>query len=320
MGTQQFNTKTGRRGIEWSDETRNVIGGCLHECRWEMPDGTTAICYAKQLAEEGLARGGYPHGFQHHYWRPKNLRELVAGSTPSLIFCDSMSDLFGSWVPDEQVIAVLEAMREAPQHVYQSLTKAPKRLLKFTEHMPPNLWVGVSSAPDWFMGKRLTPDQQERYTLSAVAALAEVKARTNNITWMSLEPVSWDMAYLFGDHTLDWVVIGAAMNNGRYFQPDAAHVSRLLDVFDVDPTPVFYKGNIKSTFELYEFGSADRNRWREDFPVRPTGEATGPAPAVARRQRQAKTYGWTLNTFLPEDVPAPVAPVARPSAQLTLFG
>ena len=28
--TVQFNPKTGGRGIEWTDETRNAVGGCLH--------------------------------------------------------------------------------------------------------------------------------------------------------------------------------------------------------------------------------------------------------------------------------------------------
>ncbi len=49
--TVQFNPRTGGRGIEWCIETRNAIGGCMHECRWQMPDGSVAICYAEQFAE-----------------------------------------------------------------------------------------------------------------------------------------------------------------------------------------------------------------------------------------------------------------------------
>jgi hypothetical protein len=114
-------------------------------------------------------------------------------------------------------------------------------------------------------------------------------------------------------------VVGAASSGRRYFQPKAAHVAALLDVLDAQGTPTFYKGNIAGTFELHDFGSPARNRWREDFPVRPTGDATGPAPAVLRRQRLARAHGWTLNTFLPEA--AEVAPAApgRPAAQPSLF-
>ena len=52
----QFNTCTRSRGIEWTDETRNATGGCLHDCQWFMPDGTIAVCYAKELAERGVAK------------------------------------------------------------------------------------------------------------------------------------------------------------------------------------------------------------------------------------------------------------------------
>src|SRR2546430_3943423 len=61
-----------------------------------MPDGSVAECYAKTLAESGVAKAAYPHGFEHHYWRPEALRSLTAGDEPLLIFCDSMSDLFAA--------------------------------------------------------------------------------------------------------------------------------------------------------------------------------------------------------------------------------
>lgn len=82
--TKQHNHKTGGRGIQWCDETRNVFGGCFHRCRWEMPDGEIAKCYAEELANNGLARRGYPQGFEHHYYRPDKLSELVRGKTPTL--------------------------------------------------------------------------------------------------------------------------------------------------------------------------------------------------------------------------------------------
>src|SRR5271154_903052 len=88
--TVQFHPRTGNRGIEWCDETRNATGGCMHDCKWEMSDGTIAGCYAKALAENGVAKAGYPYGFEHHYWRPHALRQLTAGSDPRLIFCDSI--------------------------------------------------------------------------------------------------------------------------------------------------------------------------------------------------------------------------------------
>lgn len=323
MGTVQFNPKTGARGIEWCTETRNVLGGCMHRCQWVMPSGEIAECYAKTIAERGPAAAAYKNGFESHYWRPHALRELVAGGAPELVFMDSMSDLFGSWVPEEQVITILETLTKAPQHTYQCLTKAPRRILKFIDHLPGNLWAGVSSAPDFMMGHELTAVQKTRYMHVALETLAEVRQRTGNIVWMSIEPLSWDVADIVAAHpgVLDWVIIGAASSGRRYFQPDALHVDRLLDVLDAQGVATFYKGNIRSLFDLYDFGTGAKNRWREDFPVRAAGSIPGPAPAVARRERMARQHGWTPNMFMPEETPAGPEP-ARPTTavQPALFG
>lgn len=322
MGTIQFKPNGGR-GIEWCDVTMNPVGGCEHACRWTMPDGRVAKCYAEELAENGLARAGYPHGFAHHYWRPNVLREMRAGSAPQLVFIDSMSDLMGHWVPEDQIRQVFAAMRDGGHNTFQALTKNPRRYLKFTSELPPNLWCGASSAPDFFMGKELSRAQQERYMRVALESLREVKARTGNIVWMSVEPLSWDVSALIADYpgALDWAIIGAASDGSRYFQPTSADVDRLLNVFDALGTAVFYKGNIKPTFETYDFGTEAKNRWREDFPVRPTGTTTGPAPAVVRRQLLARRHGWTLNTRLPDAAPERPEPApAAAASQLTLFG
>jgi protein gp37 len=321
MATRQFDPFKGLgRGIEWTDLTAGAIGGCLHDCKWNIGQ-EIASCYAKVLAESGVAKRGYPRGFEAHYWRPNVLKDLKT-STVEFVFVDSMADMFGRWVPDEQVITVLDTLREASWKTFQSLTKAAKRLLKFTDWMPPNLWVGVSSPPDHFMGRELTVEQKTRYMHVALETLAEVKARTGNIVWMSFEPLSHDISGIVAAYpgVLDWAIIGAASNGRRYIQPRAADVDALLDVLDAQGVGTFFKGNIRPLLQDWDFGTPTKNRWREDFPVRPTGDATGPAPAVLRRQRLARRYGWTLNTFL-ADEPEAAAPAPRPAvpAQPSLF-
>jgi protein gp37 len=292
--TTQFNDKTNRRGIEWTDLTLNAVGGCHHACRWSMPDGTVAICYAEELAVNGVARSAYPNGFAAHYWRPNVLRQLSAGREPLLIFVDSMSDLFASNVPAEHVRAVLAAMRRGPHHAYQSLTKAAPIILKYASELPRNLWVGVSSPPDWFMGKRLTRDQQEAMLRRAVEVLREVKEKTGNLVWLSAEPVSWDLTtVLDSGHGLDWIVVGAASAGQRYFQPDKEHIRKLVNLMDATKTPIFYKGNLRPTFAGDGLGTVELNRWREDFP---TAYRDGtPIPAVARRQQKCEEHGWARN-------------------------
>lgn len=264
----------------------------MHGCRWEMPDGTTAICYAESLAESGVASSAYPHGFKHHYWRPGQLQAMAKGKGPLLIFCDSMSDMFAANVPEDQVRQILQTMRKAPHHAYQSLTKAAPQILKYLDDLPPNLWVGVSSPPDWFMGNRLSHGQQRAMLKRSLDVLDEVQRKTGNIVWLSAEPVSWDLAQVFATRacSLDWVVIGAASNGPKYFQPDSGHIHNLLETFDAMKTPVFFKGNIRGLFEANDFGSDRLNRWREDFPA--TYRDGSEIPAVKRRQAECEKHGW----------------------------
>jgi hypothetical protein len=87
------------------------------------------------------------------------------------------------------------------------------------------------------------------------------------------------------------VVIGAASNGPRYFQPDPEHVRKLLVVLDATRTPVFYKGNVRGLFAAHDLGGAELNRWREDFPA--AYRDGTPIPAVARRARQSEVHCWT---------------------------
>jgi protein gp37 len=121
-----------------------------------MPDGKTAECYAKTVAE-GVAQSAYPQGFEHHYYQPHKLSEPLRQQQPARIFIDSMSDLFGAWVPAEQVTQVLAVCREAHWHHFQVLTKNAPRLKQFD--LPPNVWVGVSAPPSSMFGKALDHDQ-----------------------------------------------------------------------------------------------------------------------------------------------------------------
>lgn len=227
------------RGIEWCDYTWNAVGGCMHECRWKMPDGTIAVCYAEATAN-AVAMGAYPEGFQHHYWRPDKLTEPLGQRKPAKIFLDSMADLMGHWVPDDQIETVLDVCRQAHWHTFQLLTKNAPRLLKF--NFPANVWVGVSSPPDFYMGNELSIEQKNRMLSRSLDVLSQVYA---SVRWMSIEPLSWDISLVLKDYALDWAIVGAASNGRNYFQPDPAHVQSVLDVLDAHSTPVFFKGNLK---------------------------------------------------------------------------
>lgn len=228
------------RGIEWTDWTWNAVAGCKHRCRWQMPDGSIAICYAEEVAA-GVAQRAYSEGFEAHYWHPQRLTEPLKVKEPAKIFLDSMSDLMGHWVPAEQVEAVLDVCRKAHWHTFQLLTKNAPRLLKFD--FPGNVWVGVSSPPDYMFGK----ETSKRAKVQMLSKSLSVLRKIDNVTWLSAEPLSWDITPIVRKqpNALDWVVIGAASNGKKKYQPNQTHVGNLLELLDAWQTPVFFKGNLE---------------------------------------------------------------------------
>lgn len=236
---------TERQGYTW-----NPVGGCLHECQWKMPDGSIATCYAKEVAL-GVAGRMYPDGFEAHYWNPDRLFEPQRVQQPARIFIDSMADLMGHWVPKEQIEQVLDVCRKCSWHTFQLLTKNPKRLLEF-DPFPPNVWPGFSTPPDFMWGRRLSGIQQVAKLQTDLQAMRMVKAA---VKWCSVEPLSWDVSEYFEGCGLDWVVIGAASNGPKKYQPKPDHIENLLDCLDEQNIPVFFKGNL-----IWD-------PWREEFPA-----------------------------------------------------
>jgi protein gp37 len=269
MNKQQKRNKDGSigRGIEWTDFTWNPIKGCFHACQWEMPDGSIANCYAEDVANR-VAQAAYPYGFEHHYWTPAVLDEPLRVKAPARIFVGSMADVFGHWVPDEQINQVLAIARAAHWHTFQFLTKNPVRAKVFD--IPANCWIGASTPPDFMWNKPLTRHQQARMFSRLLSELTTLKVR-GVTTWISAEPLSWDVAKLLreddpwiGDPyqcaAFDWIVIGAASNGNQYYPPSEANVRALVDWCDGARVKVFFKGNLRSL----PWAAAN---WREEFPL-----------------------------------------------------
>lgn len=238
----------GRRGYTW-----NPIAGCQHGCKWRMPDGKIAKCYAETIAT-GVAIASYPDGFDHHYYKPDRLNAPHFLKDPSGIFLDSMSDLMGAVVPEEQILDVLKIVRECPQHIFQLLTKNAPRLLKFKDEFPDNLWVGVSMPPTMMFGEELSDLQQQRYVEKAQKVLSQLDVP---VRWWSFEPLSFDVASLIDFDNIEWAVIGAASNGRKHYQPNRLWVKRLLARMDNRNVPVYFKSNLAWTPERKEFPKAE---------------------------------------------------------------
>jgi len=267
---KQGNADNPRGGIEWTHVygpgtgfTWNPISGCEHDCKWTMPDGKIAMCYAKAVAEKMRSETFFPNGFEQITFHPARLNEPVKKKDSSGIFLDSMSDLVGTNVPEEHILKVLDVVARCPQHTFQLLTKNAPRLLKFQERLRdlPNIWVGASTPPDFMYGKPLSQTQQEAMLRKTLEVLTQVGTR---VRWLSAEPLSWNISPVLADYpgAINWIVIGAASDGPKYFPPNEQNLLNTLLEVDRQTIPVFFKGNMQCV-SLIKSGEI---AWRDAFP------------------------------------------------------
>ena len=140
-GEQMFEHKMNTSHIEWTTATWNPVTGCT-----KVSPGCDH-CYAETFAERfrGVPGHVYERGFDFQL-RPERLQQPLSWQKPSLIFVNSMSDLFHADVPESYVAQVAEVMRQASWHTFQILTKRGERLERLSRRIawPPNVWLGVS--------------------------------------------------------------------------------------------------------------------------------------------------------------------------------
>lgn len=251
-----------KRSIEWTQPygmpgyTWNPIKGCLHDCRWKMPDGAIAECYAKTVAER-VAQAAYPNGFAHISFDENELLAPLKVKKGSGIFLDSMSDLVGAQVPAEWIEKVIDIVKQTPQHIYMLLTKNPPRLKQFK--WPANVWVGVSAPPTFMYGKELSEDQQFRWYCKALEVLGDIDVP---VRWTSIEPLSFDVAPILETYedNFEWAVIGAASNGRVNHQPNQRYFEKAFK--GLAGKPLFLKGNIDRQLAVDVCG-----KWCEEFPM-----------------------------------------------------
>jgi len=131
----------GHTKIEWTQRVWNPVTGCS-----KVSPGCKN-CYAERFAKrlKNMGNPRYRNGFAVTL-HPDLLELPLRWKEPSLIFVNSMSDLFHEKVPEEFIRAVFRTMEQAHWHVFQVLTKRAERLLKIASTLPwpPNVWMGVS--------------------------------------------------------------------------------------------------------------------------------------------------------------------------------
>jgi protein gp37 len=217
--------------VDWAKWTWNPLTGCLHNCLY---------CYARDIAERN--EKNYPLGFAPH-WRPERLPAPHYTKVPAAaahdigernVFVCSMADLFGKWVEQEWIDAVLAEVRAAPQWNFLFLTKFPQRLAEID--WPRNAWVGT------------TVDEQYRVDI-AEKAFRRVQAP---VKWLSCEPLRERLT--FGSlEMFDWVVLGGQSKSRQApaFQPPWEWVEHLHAQARRAGCLIYYKPNLEARPQEY---------------------------------------------------------------------
>ncbi len=205
--------------IEWTETTWNPVTGCTkisHGCK---------LCYAERMAKRLQAMGveKYRRGFEVVV-HESVLREPLKWKKPSLVFVNSMSDLFHKAVSSEYVQSVFDVMNQASQHTFQVLTKRPGRVKQLNAKLDwtPNIWLGTSI-------------ESERW----LHRLDLLKATDAHTKFLSLEPLLGPMPNLELSG-IQWVIVGGESGPGaRPMKADWAREIR--DHCVRNKVPFFFK-------------------------------------------------------------------------------
>lgn len=188
--------------IEWTELTWNPTTGC------DKVSAGCKFCYAEIMSRRLQAMGvdKYADGFKI---RPHEsaLTIPLAWKKPSMVFVNSMSDLFHKDIPLEFIKKVFKVMNDSPHLIFQVLTKRSDRLEEVWPHLnwTQNIWMGVSV-------------ENEAVTYR-IDSLRKVPAA---VRFLSCEPLIGPLLNLKLSG-IDWVIVGGESGaNPRPMQPEWA--------------------------------------------------------------------------------------------------
>ena len=273
--------------IEWTDSSWNPIRardlgpvgtgpGIGTHCEIITPG--CEHCYAAAINKRLGTHRPYLKTARPHvqiYLDEKTLEAPLRWKRSRRVFVCSMSDLFGDWVTHEMLRKVFRTMEEAPQHIYQILTKRAERQRDFMQwwvmdrldEPPLNWWFGVSV-------------EDQRRADERIPVLFQTPAA---VRWISAEPLLGPLPVLYtswGGERLDWVVIGGESGSGaRGFDVDwardivaqcrAAGAACFVKQLGAQPYDSSLTASGRSeTLRLRDRKGGDINEFPEDLRVR----------------------------------------------------
>jgi len=258
----------GKTSIEWTRGEDGAAG-----MTWNPVRGCTKIspgcahCYAETFAERFRGVPGHPYeqGFDLRLV-PGKLAEPLRWRAPTMVFANSMSDLFHGDVPEDYIVAVAKVMMRADWHTFQVLTKRSQRMrdllrttLRFASGAP-HIWWGVSV-------------EDRKHGLPRVEHLRSAPA---GLRFLSVEPLLEDLGPVDWDG-IGWAIVGGESGHGA--RPMAEDwVRSLRDQCRAAGVPFFFKqwGGVRKT----RAGRTLDGRTHDEVPPR----SAAPVPPDAERR------------------------------------
>ncbi len=290
----------GLTSIEWTERTWNPFRGCS-----PVSPGC-ANCYAARNAwrfnngaYDGLVEwnDGNPRWTGKVKVLPEKFNEPSRWRKPSMVFVNSMSDTFHDSVPAADVFALFDAMEEAPQHIFQVLTKRAREMramaIAYTKvlrknellrpaSIPPaplqNVWLGVTVESNKY------PVVYDRglWLLRTPAAIrfVSIEPMIDKFflprAWLPGLPITHEEALERGalrQQTLDWVIVGG--ESGPRARPcNVAWIRGIVEQCRRHGVPVFVKQlgsnatDDGTRVRTKHPKGGDPDEWPEDLRVR----------------------------------------------------
>jgi protein gp37 len=183
--------------IEWTDITWNPVWGCGNNCDF---------CYAKSIAKRFGGKVAIINNLNQKEtqdlinFKPTFLSENVKKKfpkKPKRIFVDSMSDI--AYWKRGWIEILLKKANEYPQHLFQVLTKSPRKLLGLDISFPDNIWIGITATNQEDFEKRIEP-------------LKKIKCEYRFVSFEPLYGVVYDNCDF---NYIDKIIIGVQTGNHR---------------------------------------------------------------------------------------------------------
>ena len=299
-----------KTGISWTSATWNPLRGCSR-----VSEGCRN-CYAESVAYrfsgvgqpyEGLAiaKNGHASWTGKVIWVDDHWEDPLRWMKPRKIFVNSMSDLFHESVPDEWIDNVFAVMQhaQAKGHIFQVLTKRPKRMLEYLTNPDlylrlmkrvnnvrgkwPKIPVTAFSNPTFFPLRNvwLGVSVESAKELHRIDTLRKVPA---SLRFLSLEPLLGPLGTINLD-AIHWAIVGG--ESGPHARPMLSSWANDIRQQCEDHGVIYYH---KQNGEFVDAG-------HEEFGKLPTGE---------KRALRSDGTEWDLNN-MPEDENADVTTVVR---------